>query len=226
MPGYRLFKIRQHFERNELQDPQAALRKQLGRIAELIRPDARIAIGVGSRGIHNLPLIRYPNVTWGPGKFQGVDSQRTLYPVPNVRLLPAREFPQDDAARTRFRGRFRELFEGDPSKSALYRDISNGVTPGGIEYYLPLFFDTTATLAEYFPANATVAVHGDAGAAIARFWQNSVSTLPRPVRTPSLTSSQRRSARIGIATQRCRRIHHGLAGVGAASLQRAMCLPR
>ena len=57
MPGYRLFKIRQHFERNELQDPQAALRKQLGRIAELIRPDARIAIGVGSRGIYNLPLI-------------------------------------------------------------------------------------------------------------------------------------------------------------------------
>ncbi|HEY2967071.1 MAG TPA: transcription-repair coupling factor [Casimicrobiaceae bacterium] len=104
-----------------------------------------------------------------------VDSQRTLYPVPNVRLLPAREFPQDDAARTRFRGRFRELFEGDPSKSALYRDISNGVIPGGIEYYLPLFFDATATLAEYFPANATVAIHGDAGAAIERFWQDTES---------------------------------------------------
>ena len=104
-----------------------------------------------------------------------VDSQRTLYPVPNVRLLPAREFPQDDAARTRFRGRFRELFEGDPSKSALYRDISNGVTPGGIEYYLPLFFDATATLAEYFPANATVAIHGDVGVAIERFWQDTES---------------------------------------------------
>ena len=87
-----------------------------------------------------------------------VDSQRTLYPVPNVRLLPAREFPLDDAARTRFRGRFREVFEGDPSKSALYHDISNGVTPGGIEYYLPLFFDATATLADYLPAKAT-AVH-------------------------------------------------------------------
>ncbi|MDQ2962335.1 MAG: transcription-repair coupling factor [Pseudomonadota bacterium] len=104
-----------------------------------------------------------------------VDSQRTLYPVPNVRLLPAREFPQDDAARTRFRGRFREVFEGDPSKSALYRDISNGMTPGGIEYYLPLFFDATATLAEYFPANAAVVIHGDAGAAIERFWQDTES---------------------------------------------------
>ena len=46
-----------------------------------------------------------------------VDSQRTLYPVRDVRLLPAREFPLDEAGRTRFRGRFREVFEGDPSRS-------------------------------------------------------------------------------------------------------------
>jgi transcription-repair coupling factor (superfamily II helicase) len=104
-----------------------------------------------------------------------VDSQRTLYPVPNVRLLPAREFPQDDAARTRFRGRYREIFEGDPSKSALYRDISNGITPGGIEYYLPLFFDATATLADYIPASTTLCVHGEVGAAIERFWQDTES---------------------------------------------------
>ena len=32
-----------------------------------------------------------------------VDTQRTLYPVPDVRLLPAREFPLDEAGRTRFR---------------------------------------------------------------------------------------------------------------------------
>ena len=101
-----------------------------------------------------------------------VDSQRTLYPVPNVRLLPAREFPLDDAARTRFRGRYREVFEGDPLKSALYRDITNGIAPGGIEYYLPLFFDATASLADYLPASATLCVHGGVGAAIARFWQD------------------------------------------------------
>ena len=104
-----------------------------------------------------------------------VDNQRTLYPVPNVRMLPAREFPQDDSARTRFRGRFREVFEGDPSKSGLYRDISNGVTPGGIEYYLPLFFDATATLADYVPASATVCVHGPVAAAAERFWQDTES---------------------------------------------------
>ncbi len=76
-----------------------------------------------------------------------VDTQRTVYPVSTVRLLPAREFPLDDTGRARFRSRFREVFEGDPSRSPLYKDISSGVIPAGIEYYLPLFFESTATLA-------------------------------------------------------------------------------
>ena len=101
-----------------------------------------------------------------------VDTQRTVYPVSKVRLLPAREFPLDDGGRTRFRGRFREVFEGDPSKSPLYKDISNGVTPGGIEYYLPLFFDRTATLAEYLPSSAIVCAHGNIRAAVIRFWED------------------------------------------------------
>jgi len=44
-----------------------------------------------------------------------------------VRLLPGREFPMDEAARTAFRGRWRERFEGDPSRSPIYRDIGNGI---------------------------------------------------------------------------------------------------
>ncbi len=104
-----------------------------------------------------------------------VDTQRTLFPVPEVRLLPAREFPLDDAGRARFRGRFREVFEGDPSKSALYKDVSNGLAPGGIEYYLPLFFEGTATLVEYLPADAVVALHGDVRGAIEHFWQDTES---------------------------------------------------
>ncbi|HEX9718406.1 MAG TPA: transcription-repair coupling factor, partial [Ramlibacter sp.] len=73
------------------------------------------------------------------------DSQRSLYPVPEVRLLPGREFPMDDEARAKFRSRWRELLEGDPTKSRIYKDIGNGVATAGIEYYLPLFFDDTAT---------------------------------------------------------------------------------
>jgi transcription-repair coupling factor (superfamily II helicase) len=99
-----------------------------------------------------------------------VDTQRTLYPVPDVRLLPAREFPLDEAGRLRFRARYREVFEGDPSRSPLYKDVSAGVVPGGIEYYLPLFFETTATLADYLPRDAVVAFAGNVGAAVQRFW--------------------------------------------------------
>jgi transcription-repair coupling factor (superfamily II helicase) len=104
-----------------------------------------------------------------------VDSQRTLYPVPEVRLLPAREFPLDDDARTRFRGRFREVFEGDPSKSTLYKDVSNGVAPGGIEYYLPLFFGATATLADYLRESSVVVLHGGVADAVRRFSQDAES---------------------------------------------------
>jgi len=103
------------------------------------------------------------------------DTQRTLYPVRDVRLLPAREFPLDEGGRTRFRGRFREAFEGDPSRSPLYKDVSAGVVPGGIEYYLPLFFEATATLVDYLPADTIVALHGDVDAAIGRFWQDTES---------------------------------------------------
>jgi transcription-repair coupling factor (superfamily II helicase) len=103
------------------------------------------------------------------------DTQRTLYPVPEIRLLPAREFPQDDEGRTRFRTRFREAFEGDPSKSAMYKDVSNGVFAGGIEYYLPLFFDTTATFADYLPTDAVLALHGPVQDTAQRFHDDAQS---------------------------------------------------
>ena len=99
-----------------------------------------------------------------------VDSQRTLYPVPEIRLLPAREMPAGEAGRTTFRQRFRETFEGDASRISLYKDISNGIMPAGIEYYLPLFFETTATLFDYLPAKTTLLLHGDVPAALTEFW--------------------------------------------------------
>ena len=80
------------------------------------------------------------------------DSQRSLYPVPEVRLLPGREFPMDEAARARFRSRWRELLDGDPTKSRIYKDMGNGVATAGIEYYLPLFFEETATVFDYLGA--------------------------------------------------------------------------
>ncbi|MDE2413463.1 MAG: transcription-repair coupling factor [Comamonadaceae bacterium] len=100
------------------------------------------------------------------------DSQRSLYPVPEVRLLPGREFPMDEAARGRFRQRWRELLEGDPTRSRIYKDMGNGVATAGIEYYLPLFFDDTATVFDYLGDEATVVLHGDLEGAFQRFWQD------------------------------------------------------
>ncbi len=104
-----------------------------------------------------------------------VDSQRTLYTVKDVRLLPAREFPLDEAGRARFRGRWRERFEGDPSKKRLYRDVSNGIAAAGVEYYLPLFFDQVATLFDYLPGDAALALHHDVSGAIQDFWRDAAS---------------------------------------------------
>ncbi|HZM37388.1 MAG TPA: transcription-repair coupling factor [Burkholderiales bacterium] len=104
-----------------------------------------------------------------------VDSQRTVYAVKEIRLLPAREFPLDEAGRTSFRSRWREIFEGDPSKKRLYRDVSNGVPAAGVEYYLPLFFESTATIFDYLPRGSTVGLHGDVSAAIQDFWRDTAA---------------------------------------------------
>ena len=100
------------------------------------------------------------------------DTQRSLYPVAEVRLLPGREFPMDDAARALFRQRWREILEGDPTKSRIYKDIGNGVATAGIEYYLPLFFEQTATVFDYLGSAATVVLHGELEPAFQRFWQD------------------------------------------------------
>ena len=128
------------------------------------------------------------------------DSQRTLYKVPEVRLLPAREFPLDEASRVKFRARFREAFEVDVTRAQVYRDISNGIAPAGIEYYLPLFFEETGTFFDYLPARSTLVMHQDCGHAIDEFWTsvNSRHSLlrgdkARPILSPTrlfLTAEQ------------------------------------
>jgi len=98
------------------------------------------------------------------------DSQRSLYPVPEVRLLPGREFPMDEDARAKFRARWREKMEGDPTKVRLYKDIGTGIATAGIEYYLPLFFDSTATIFDYLGESAALVLHGEIDEALKRFW--------------------------------------------------------
>ncbi|MBP6899540.1 MAG: transcription-repair coupling factor [Burkholderiaceae bacterium] len=121
------------------------------------------------------------------------DSQRSLYPVPEVRLLPGREFPMDEAARNTFRQRWREKLDGDPTKSRIYKDIAQGIATAGIEYYLPLFFEQTATFFDYLGGEqqAALVLHGEVDAALERFWTDTrerhrfvAADADRPVLAP------------------------------------------
>src|SRR5690606_32567520 len=114
------------------------------------------------------------------------------YPVRDIQLLPGREFPMDEEARNQFRARFREIFEGDPSRALPYRDIGNGIAFAGVEYYLPLFFDRTATLFDYLPEAAITVTLGDPAPVIQHFsqdtygrWQFLKSDRERPVLPPT-----------------------------------------
>ena len=121
-----------------------------------------------------------------------VDSQRSIYKVPEVRLLPAREFPMDEAGQTRFRQNFRERFEGDPSRSRVYKDVSKGVPTAGIEYFQPLFFEQMATIDDYLPDATTVILLPGLQEAMDEFWADARSRhamlkgdLANPVLPPS-----------------------------------------
>ena len=85
------------------------------------------------------------------------DTQRSLDALERVRLLPAREMPLDADAVRAFRRRFRDRFEGDPMQTGIYRGVSEGLAPPGIEFYLPLFHDSTASLFDYLPPDAVIA---------------------------------------------------------------------
>ena len=100
------------------------------------------------------------------------DTQRSLYPVDQIRLLPGREFPWDETSRQQFRQRWNNYFEGSSNQSSLYKDIRNGVPSAGIEYYLPFFFEKTATFFDYLPAQAQLIFIGDHEAAIQSFSDN------------------------------------------------------
>ncbi|OAM27554.1 transcription-repair coupling factor [Eikenella corrodens] len=98
------------------------------------------------------------------------DTQRTLAPVSEIRLLPAHEFPTDADAQKIFRTRFREEIQSNPNEAAVYQAVSNGQFGAGVEYYLPLFFeDGCASLFDYIAENALAVCVGDVHAEAVRF---------------------------------------------------------
>ena len=98
------------------------------------------------------------------------ESQRSLDTIDAIDILPAREFPFNKDAISQFRSRYREMFEGDPTRSSIYNDVSQGLIPGGIEYYLPLFFDQVHSLFDYLPRNTLLFVEEDIQDQIDDYW--------------------------------------------------------
>ena len=95
-----------------------------------------------------------------------VESIRTFDPetqlsrerIDAINLLPAREFPFDEAATEAFRVAYRHRFDINLQRSSVYQDVKNQVAAAGIEYYLPLFFEKTESLFNYLPADAIIAM--------------------------------------------------------------------
>lgn len=99
------------------------------------------------------------------------ETQRTITKISEIHVLPAREFPLNDQSITKFRRAFREQFTGNPSQCPIYEAVSDGQYPSGIEYYLPLFFDETATFFDYLPKDAAICLIETAHEQADQFWQ-------------------------------------------------------
>jgi len=119
------------------------------------------------------------------------ETQRSIKSVTDIHILPANEFPFDEAGRMRFLQTFREDFDVDTHKCSIYQDIRKLVQFSGIEHYLPMFFTETATLFDYLPANTRM-IHTGKTLAILNTWDKQIHAryqerrhdLQRPVIKP------------------------------------------
>ena len=99
------------------------------------------------------------------------DSQRTIARLDEVRLLPAKEFPLDQSAISRFRKAWHDTFNVDVRRCQVYQDVSDGVAAQGLEYYLPLFFQNTETLFDYLPEDCVFVLADRVEESAKRFWK-------------------------------------------------------
>lgn len=84
------------------------------------------------------------------------DTQRSLEAVSGIEILPAREFSLEEDAVREFRRAWRLEFGQRGQSSPVYADVTEGMAPAGVEYYLPLFFDELDSLAAYLPPEALI----------------------------------------------------------------------
>ena len=106
------------------------------------------------------------------------DTQRSTDTVNTVQVLPACECPITTDSIQLFRRQFREHIAGDPQRSLIYREVSAGNAPNGIEYYLPLFFKQTSNLIDYLPAHTLILSSHHLAQTVAGFLARNFNAIP------------------------------------------------
>ncbi|HMB73863.1 MAG TPA: DEAD/DEAH box helicase, partial [Gammaproteobacteria bacterium] len=149
------------------------------------------------------------------------ETQRTIEHIEALRMLPAKEFPFDDAGVARFREGWHNTFNVDVRRCSIYQDVSSYIVPNGIEYYLPLFFDELGNLFDYLPDDVTLVLEDGVEAAAHQHWQEVTQRyeslrhdIERPILTPSslylavdeLFGRLRRHTRINICNTASRHV--------------------
>jgi len=100
------------------------------------------------------------------------ETQRSLDKVESINILPAKEVALTDAGIEKFRASWREMFAGNPGQCPVYRDVSQGLAPAGIEYYLPLFYTETNTLFDYIADEAVIILDENTRETMEGFWKD------------------------------------------------------
>ncbi|RUO44398.1 transcription-repair coupling factor [Aliidiomarina taiwanensis] len=98
------------------------------------------------------------------------ETQLSLEKVDAINLLPAREFPTTPESIELFRRQFRETFSALTARDSVYQQVTEGIMPNGIEYYLPLFFEETATVFDYLPEDCVLVTQGDIQKQLESLW--------------------------------------------------------
>ena len=101
-----------------------------------------------------------------------VDTQRGLDKATLIELLPAHEFPLNEAGIALFRRQYRNSFAAESKNTPIYQAVSEGQAPAGIEYYMPLFFEETSSLFAYLPQAASFVMVDGANQAMDQFEAN------------------------------------------------------
>ena len=98
------------------------------------------------------------------------NTQRTINKVDRIALLPGKECPLDERSINRFKQQFEDHFQINPNQCPLYTDIKSAMPAPGMEYFLPLFYESTSTIFDYLPGDPLLVTMPGAAQVTDQIW--------------------------------------------------------